>query len=95
MPAMSRIGDTYSCGDTQAAGSGTVFVNGIPVARVGDATVGHPCGPPTVVQAGSPTVFADNIPVARLGDPLVPHTCAPPPHPGAFIVGSANVFADG
>ena len=95
MPAVARIGDPFSCGDMVAAGSGNVFVNGIPVTRAGDATVGHPCGPPTSNQSGSGTVFVNNIPVVRLGDPLTPHgTCSNPPHGGNISAASPNVFAD-
>lgn len=96
MPANERIGDPFDCGDTSAVGSGNVFINGIPQTRIGDATTGHPCGPPTTNQTGSTsTVYANNIPVCRLGDALVPHgTCASPPHVGNFSRGSPNVFTD-
>ncbi len=96
MPANTRIGDPFTCGDTSAAGSGDVFINGIPQTRIGDATAGHPCGPPTTNLAGSTsTVFANAIPVCRVGDPLTPHgTCSGPPHQGVFAAGSPNVFTD-
>lgn len=50
--------EAHSCGDhthtaTVSAGSGTVFVNGLALARIGDAL---DCG--SVVAAGSPNVFA-------------------------------------
>ena len=95
MPAVARIGDAISCGDTIAQGSGDVFANGIPVTRVGpDKTAGH-CFLPTKIAAGSSTVFVNNSPVARTGDPIVAHTCPPPPttHGGSIGVGSSDVFA--
>lgn len=93
MAAVTRLADPYSCGDTQAVGSGNVFINGLPVSRVGDATAGHPCGPPTVSAGGSGTVSANGIPINKSGDPLVPHgTCSGPPHGGSFTAGSPDVF---
>jgi len=96
MPAVTRISDPYSCGDTSAAGSGNVFVNGLPVSRITDATTGDPCGaPPTIAAAGSGTVFANGLPVCRVGDALVPHACpSSSPHGGTFSAGSPNVTAD-
>lgn len=94
MPAVARIGDPISCGDTIAQGSGNVFANGIPVTRINvDATAGHPCGPTTVMQSGSPSVYVNNIPTVRVGDDIVDHgTCDDPPHDGTVSVGSPNVF---
>lgn len=94
MPAVARIGDPFDCGDFSAAGSGDVFINNIPATRLGDATTGHVCGPPTINMVGSGTVFVNNLPLCRVGDALVPHgTCAGPPHGGAFAAGSPDVFA--
>jgi uncharacterized Zn-binding protein involved in type VI secretion len=95
MPAAIRIGDPTSCGDTIAAGSGNVFINGIPATRLGDATAGHPCGPPTVTNSGAATVFVNGIPLCRVGDTIAPHgTCSGPPHPGSITVGSSDVFVE-
>jgi len=58
--ATVRIGDTCACGDPAAAGSGTVFVNNIPVHRQGDATGGHGPWVPNAAATGSPNVFADS-----------------------------------
>ena len=41
MAGAGRIGDSFSCTDVIAAGSGNVFVNGIPMAGVGDAKIGR------------------------------------------------------
>jgi len=95
MPPVARIGDSISCGDTIADGSGNVFANGIPVTRVGpDKTGGH-CYLPTKIASGSGTVFINFSPCARSGDPIVSHTCPPPPdtHGGSIGAGSPDVFA--
>ncbi len=41
MLAVSRIGDTFTDTDVIATGSGNVFVNNIPTARLSDTTTGH------------------------------------------------------
>ncbi len=97
MPQIARIGDPFTCGDTVKSGSANVFVNGLPIARITDGTMGDPCGaPPTVIAGGSGTVFANGIPVSRIGDALVPHSCpSSSPHGGTISGGSPNVSADG
>ena len=54
----TRIGDTTGCGDPATGGSGTVFVNGIPVHRKGDGTGGHGSWVPNASSSGSPNVNA-------------------------------------
>lgn len=94
MPAVIRLGDPISCGDTMAQGSGNVFANGLPLSRMGiDLTAGH-CYFRTVVVAASPTVFANNLPVDRVGDPISVHCCGPVCHSGNCLVGSPDIFAD-
>ena len=95
MPDVARLGDPFSCGDTVASASGDVFANGIPVARLTDATTGDPCGAgPTTVAAGSSTVTVNGLPMARVGDALVPHSCpSSSPHGGSITAGSPNVEA--
>lgn len=94
MPAVCRIGDPISCGDTEAGGSGNVFANGMPVTRVGpDTTAGH-CYPPVPITSGSGTVFVNNLPIARVGDPIPTHCCGNSCHGGAVAAGSPNVYAD-
>jgi uncharacterized Zn-binding protein involved in type VI secretion len=94
MAAAARLGDPISCGDTIAGGSGNVFFNGMPVARVGDPTAGHPCGPPTSLAAGNGSnVFANGISIAIIGSAIAVHgTCSGPPHPGAVSTGSPDVL---
>lgn len=96
MPAVIRIGDPISCGDTMSQGSGNVFANNIPICRVrSDMTAGH-CFLPTTISSGKQeTVFVNGIPIVSVGDPIVAHTCPPPPatHGGAAAVGSPDVFA--
>jgi len=98
MAGIARIGDPFDCGDTQAVGSGDVFVNNIPAARLGDLTMGHgppPCfWPPRPVAIGSGSVFVNNLAVARIGDAGIVHCCGPACHTGAISVGSTDVFAD-
>jgi uncharacterized Zn-binding protein involved in type VI secretion len=59
------IGDGMTgCCDIAVAGSSTVFINGIGVHRIGDATSGHDLGgcpgpwPPNAALTGSSTVIA-------------------------------------
>lgn len=97
MPAVMRIGDPISCGDTMAQGSANVFANGIPICRVGaDQTTGHgppPCFWPAVpIIAGSPNVFVNGIPADRAGDPAQTHCCGPSCHHGTASTGSPTVF---
>ena len=57
--ACVRFGDNTACTDTAVPVTGTVFVNGLPIATTGSPTSGHePCFPPTVCANGSDTVFA-------------------------------------
>ena len=96
MPAAVRIGDPISCGDTEAEGSPNVFVNGIPMTRVGpDLTAGHFIGPsffpPTPIDSGSSNVFVNGFPAARVGDSIVIHPVSPPGHTGTVTAGSPDV----
>ena len=105
MPGVARVGDleSGSCpiGPSSSAGplpiasgAGTVFANGIPIARTGDPYAGvhvHIPVPPNgthglVCGAGSPNVFAEGAPVFRIGDPS---SC-----PSVQVGGSGNVFAN-
>lgn len=97
MPAVARIGDSMGRGDVVRAGSPNVYANGIPVARLTDATTGHGCWPATILATGSGTVFANGIPISRIGDSNVAHTCPdiPETHSEAIVSGSPNVHADG
>ena len=68
VPLVARHGDP--CGGTILATATKTFVNGIPVARLGDRVTAHGDGPhanATLVQA-STTVFAEGIQVCRVGD---------------------------
>jgi uncharacterized Zn-binding protein involved in type VI secretion len=98
MAEVARMADSYDCGDTQRDASGTVFVNNLGVARLGDFTVGHCFASVPIIESSS-TVFADSKGVARLGDAHAGiaggHTCGLSSHDGDLDSGSANVFADG
>lgn len=87
MPGVSRAGLDVA-GSTIVSGSGNVFTNNAPTARIGDPVAGHGKAPHSgpVMASGSPNVFANNIPVCRAGDIA---TCG---HPAT---GSPNVFANG
>ncbi|PKF77450.1 hypothetical protein CW749_22390 [Vibrio sp. vnigr-6D03] len=72
----ARIGDFHVCPDKTgkiphvggpvAAGSGNVFIGGMPAARKGDMMV---CvGPPDSISGGSGSVFINGKPAARMGD---------------------------
>ena len=54
-----RKGDKTYCGDPAEGASSTVFVDGIPVHRQGDATKGHGSFVANSAETGSDTVFAD------------------------------------
>ena len=88
MPAVTRVGDPTNCGGQAINGSPTVWVNGVPVHRVGDTNTCGSCAPPTQapVTSGSLTVFANNFGLARVGDP---DGC-----PGTMSGGSPDVFAN-
>lgn len=94
MPAVVRIGDPISCGDTMAQGSGNTFANGIPVSRKGvDLTAGH-CYPPVPIIFASPNVFVNNLAIDRVHDPIAVHCCDISCHSGVAFNGSPNVFAN-
>lgn len=99
MPAVFRIGDPFDCGDTQAQGSGNVFVNGMPVASLTHLTAGH-CFGPVPIDTASATVFVNNLGIARAaggnfpGDHHPVHFCGPAAHDGRALTGSPNVFSD-
>ena len=76
MPNAARLGDmTAGHGFPPKpilSGSGNVLINGIPAARVGDATAVHCLGPVChagAVAAGSSNVLINGIPAARVSDP--------------------------
>lgn len=69
MPAVARVTDTISHGGAITSGSPTVFVNALPVARLGDAAVCDVHGP-TVIDSASAFSRANGIGIARVGDSL-------------------------
>lgn len=89
-----RIGDSVSCGDHSASGSGNVFSNGMPITHAGErTTTGHGCFPPTVfIGSWSSTVFVNNEPVALLGKTRIqPHRCGKSSHDGVASTASPDV----
>ena len=102
MPAVARIGDSFTDTDVIATGSGNVFCNGIPVARMSDTTTGHSLPghtfyPPVPITGGSGSVFVNGLPLARVGDAHAVHCDSPHPssdcHSGVVSTGSGNVFS--
>ena len=78
MAAVSRLGDIctgHGCWPPRpgVTASPDVFVNGIPVHRVGDAWQVHCCDGschPGVVVSGSNSVYINGSPAARIGDSI-------------------------
>ncbi len=77
MPAVTRLGDVctgHGCFPPRPSisSSSNVFVNGIPVVRVGDDYAPHGCSNcrphPGKLASGSATVFVNGRPVGRVGD---------------------------
>lgn len=97
MAKVGRIGDPFDDGDFIAEGSGNVFFNGLPAARVGDMTVGHDGWPPVAIMDGSSTVFINGLPIARVGSKHDihchrnhSHDC----HDATLVDGSDDVFLE-
>ena len=77
MPPAARLTDMHVCpmvtvlvphvgGPIIGPCCPTVFIGGLPAARISDMAV---CvGPPDVIVMGSPTVLIGTLPAARLGD---------------------------
>lgn len=82
---VARLGDPGSHGGKIITGSSTVFVNGLPVARVADLYgCGDPEHTPNPITSGANTVKGEGQPIAHVGSQTA---C------GAIITqGSPNVF---
>lgn len=82
-----RVYQDYAIGTVLGSLAPTVFINGTPVAVIGDPVAPHkprkPCKR-AVMATGSPNVFAHNIPTCREGDMA---TCE-----HLIIADSPNVF---
>jgi len=96
MPAVVRLGDQCSGHNPcfpprpNVQGSPDVFVNSLPVHRLGDAWDIHCCGPDChdgVAASGSSNVFVNGKPVCRVGDSV---SCG-----STMAEGSPNVFVNG
>jgi uncharacterized Zn-binding protein involved in type VI secretion len=94
MPQVVRKGDIctgHGCFPSRAniQGSSNVFINGIPVHRVGDAWPVHCCDSschPGVLAQGSPNVFVNGKQLGRVGDSI---NCG-----SKCASGSNNVFCN-
>lgn len=77
-----KTGKVRHVGGPTLAASSSVFVGGLPIARVSDKLV---CvGPPDTITSGSSSVTADGLPIARLGDGTA--------HGGKIVVGNPTVI---
>ena len=96
MPMAARVGDMHVCpmvtgtvphvgGPIMPPGAPTVFIGGVPAAKVGDMCT---CtGPPDSIVAGSGTVMIGGMPAARQGDSTA--------HGGSITLGCATVMIGG
>lgn len=96
MGAAARITDMHTCpmvtgtvphvgGPVLPPGEPTVFIGGLPAARVGDMAT---CvGPPDSIVKGSATVFIGGMPAARMGDTTA--------HGGTIVAGCPTVLIGG
>lgn len=96
MAAAARITDMHTCpmvtglvphvgGPVLPPGAPTVFIGGLPAARVGDMAT---CvGPPDSIAMGSSTVFISGMPAARMGDTTA--------HGGTIVAGCPTVLIGG
>lgn len=92
MPPAARLGDHHACpmvtgtvphvGGPIAMGAGTVRIEGLPAARIGDMAVCN--GPPDAVAMGSGTVRIEGPPAARMGDATA--------HGGVIVGGAGTVM---
>lgn len=96
MPPAARVGDMHICpmfdgpkphvgGPIIPPGCPTVFIGGMPAARVGDMAT---CtGPPDMIAKGSATVMIGGMPAARMGDMTA--------HGGSITLGCPTVLIGG
>jgi uncharacterized Zn-binding protein involved in type VI secretion len=96
MGAAARITDMHTCplsngpvphvgGPILPPGCPTVFIGGMPAARVGDMAT---CvGPPDTIVMGSATVMIGGAPAARMGDSTA--------HGGTIVAGLPTVMIGG
>lgn len=66
---IARVTDTISHGGSIVAGSPTVQVNDLAVARLGDSVICDIHGS-QVISSASDNLYADGIAVARIGDSI-------------------------
>lgn len=96
MTAVARVGDPFACSDHVKEGSPNVFINNLPVARLGDPTTGHGCWSPNAVSTPcSPNVFANHIPIASLNFTQDSIHCCSSCHQTKVSAASPDVFVNG
>ena len=109
MAGLARVGDQLGCNDVIATGSGNVFINGLPAARIQtDTTAGH-CHNSTLIyrDAGRSdnNIRINGIEAAVRGDWNVPASQQPAPpcgvacggtcHDSQIVAGSPDVGCSG
>ncbi|WP_250657414.1 PAAR domain-containing protein [Alkalimarinus coralli] len=95
MKPIALVGNYHQCpaycgpvphvGGPIVKGASTVFVNGRPIARVGDQAACN--GPMDVIVEGSGSVFVEGLPAARVGDKTA--------HGGVIMEGDSTVISGG
>lgn len=85
MSNIARVGDV--AGGVILTGASSVFINGVPVARLGEVIQSHGDSPhnSAVIVTSSSKVFSEGIGVARVGDVA---SCS-----DSITSGSSNTFA--
>lgn len=89
-----RIGDSVSCGDFIAQGSGDVIIEDMPVSLMGHMTTGHSGFPPTpLVGPCTTTIIINDLPVVLNGVTMIaPHKKRrTPAHTGTVSSGAPTV----
>lgn len=89
-----RVGDSVSCGDHSAEGSGNVYAGAMNITHAGNkSTTGHGCFPGTVfVGPWTSTVFVNNNPVALKGKTkIATHCCGNSCHDGVATTAAGTV----
>ena len=96
MPSAARVTDMHTCpmvsalvphvgGPITGPGTGSVLIESMPAARVGDMAT---CtGPPDTIAQGSGSVMIGGMPAARMGDATA--------HGGTIVAGAATVMIGG
>lgn len=78
--AVQYQGGLISCGDVHGPGSPNIRVNGIPIATLGQLSLGHAGFPPTPIILVIDNVKANGIPIASFGSIYAEHSSGEETH---------------